>query len=145
MCHVMSGDFKVVAMKHTGSFEDYAELVPQAAQQFLKKMPNFSGTEVTVYEPKTSEAHTKGVFYVGVLVDEKPESLPEEMEYLEIQQTYGMITGKANEIGRLYSTIDEWISQQGHKKELAGTYIVETYHPVENDVELVEIFMPLHA
>ena len=145
MCQVVSRDFKVVAMKHQGRFEDYAVLVPQAAQQFLKRMPDFSGTEVTVYEPKLGETHIEGIFYVGILVEEKPESLPEEMEFLEIQQSYGMITGKGNEIGRLYSTIDEWIDKQGHKRELAGSYIIETYHPVENDVEMVEIFIPIHA
>ncbi|WHX42477.1 GyrI-like domain-containing protein [Mesobacillus sp. AQ2] len=144
MCQVVNREFKVIGSKHSGPFENYAQLVPQAAQQFLQRMPNNEGTEVTVYEPKASNSHVEGIFYVGILVEEKPVSLPEEIEFLEIQHSYGMISGKGNEIGKLYSTLDEWIDGQGYQKELDGSYIIETYHPVENDIEMIEIYIPIH-
>jgi predicted transcriptional regulator YdeE len=55
-----------------------------------------------------------------------------------------MISGKGDEIGKLYSTLDEWIDGQGYRKELDGNYIIETYHPVENDMERIEIYIPIH-
>jgi predicted transcriptional regulator YdeE len=138
-------EFKVIGMKHSGPFESYAQLVPQAAQQFLQRMPKYEGTEVTVYEPKASNSHAEGTFYVGILVEEKPASLPDEIEYLEIQHSYGMISGKGNKIGKLYSTLDEWIDGQEYQKQLAGNYIIESYHPVENDLEMIEIYIPINS
>jgi hypothetical protein len=87
MFQVVNREFKVIGMKHSGPFESYAQLVPQAAQQFLQRMPNYEGTEVTVYEPKASNSHVEGIFYVGILVEEKPASLSEEIEFLEIQHS----------------------------------------------------------
>lgn len=145
MCQVVNREFKVIGTKHSGPFESFAQLVPQAAQRFLQRMPNYEGTEVTIYEPKASNSHVEGIFYVGILVDEIPVSLSEEIEFLEIQHSYGMISGKGNEIGKLYSTLDEWIDGQGYQKELDGNYIIETYHPVENDIEMIEIYIPIHS
>lgn len=143
MSLVVSRDFKVIAMKHKGRFEDFAELVPQAAQQFLKEMPDFSGTEVTVYEPKSSKSHTEGTFYVGILVDEEPDSLPEEMEFLEVRRSYGMIRGGGTEIKSLYSSLDQWIDEQGYERHTLKDFIIETYHPVGNGGEEVEIYIPI--
>ncbi|CAM3722286.1 GyrI-like domain-containing protein [Mesobacillus thioparans] len=145
MCQVVNKEFKVIGMKHSGPFESYAQLVPQAARQSLQRMPNYKGTEVTVYEPKENNNHVEGTFYVGICVEDKPVSLPEEMEFLEIQHTYGMISGHGNEMGKLYSTLDEWIDGQGYQKELDGNYIIETYHPIENDIEMVEIYIPINS
>ncbi|WP_079508645.1 GyrI-like domain-containing protein [Mesobacillus jeotgali] len=142
MCEVVSREFKVIVMKHKGRFEDYPQLVPQRAQQFAKRMPDFSGTEVTVYEPKENMSHTEGTFYVGILVKDNPESLPEEMEFLDIQHSYGVIRGKVHEMGALYSKLDKWIDEKGYSRE---NYIIETYHPVENDIEEVEIYIPISS
>ncbi len=43
---------------------------------------NLEGTEITVYEPKASESHTEGTFYVGLLVNGEFDSLPEGAEFL---------------------------------------------------------------
>ncbi len=145
MCQVVNKEFKVIGMKHNGQFESYAQLVPQAAQKFLQLTSNYEGTEVTVYEPKASKDHVEGTFYVGILVEEKPVSLPEKLEFLVIQHTYGMISGNGNEMGKLYSTLDEWIGGQGYQKELDGNYIIETYHFIENDIEMVEIYIPINS
>jgi len=142
MCQVVKKEFKVIADKHTGLYKDFAELVPKAAHQFLQRASNLAGTEVTVYEPKASESHTEGAFYVGVLVSET-DTLPEGAELLEIQHTYGMIRGKGTEMGSLYSTLDQWIDEQGYARDTLENFILETYHPVENDGEEAEIYIPI--
>ncbi|MBT2636882.1 MULTISPECIES: GyrI-like domain-containing protein [unclassified Bacillus (in: firmicutes)] len=144
MCQVVKKEFKIIAEKHTGLYKDYAELIPKAAHQFLQRASNLAGTEVAVYEPKASESHTEGTFYVGVLASEA-DTLPEGAEFLDIQHTYGMIRGKGTEMGSLYSTLDQWIDEQGYSRDTLENFILETYHPAENDVEEVEIYIPIKA
>ncbi|WNF24691.1 GyrI-like domain-containing protein [Mesobacillus jeotgali] len=143
MCQVVKKDFKIIAKKHTGLYKDYAELVPKAAQQFLRSAPNLAGTEVTVYEPKASESHIEGTFFVGVLVNDEVDTLPEGAEFLDIQHSYGMIRGKESEMGSLYSLLDQWIDEEGYERDTFKEFIIETYHPMENDVEEVEIYIPV--
>lgn len=143
MCQVVKREFKVVAVKHRGLYKDFAELIPKAAHQFLQRVPNLAGTEVTVYEPKGSESHPEGTFYVGLLVNDEFDNLPEGAEFLDIQHTYAMIRGKGTEMGSLYSTLDQWVDEQGYARDTLENYILETYHPVENDVEEVEIYIPI--
>ncbi|MGV2941333.1 GyrI-like domain-containing protein [Mesobacillus sp. LC4] len=143
MCQVVKKEFKIIAEKHTGLYKDYAELVPKAAQQFLRRATNLAGTEVTVYEPKASESHIEGAFYVGVLVNKEMDILPEGAVFLDIQHSYGMIRGKGTEMGRLYSALDQWIDEEGYKRDTLENFILETYHSVENDGEEVEIYIPV--
>ena len=143
MCQVVKKEFKIIAKKHTGLYKDYAELVPKAAQQFLQRASNLAGTEVSVYEPKANESHTEGTFYVGILVDDKIDTLPEGAEFLNIEQSYGMIRGKGTEMSSLYSSLGQWIDVQGYERDTLENLILETYHPVENDVEEVEIYIPV--
>ena len=145
MCQVVNKEFKIIAEKHTGLFKDYAELVPKAAQQFIQKASNLAGTEVTVYELKASESHTEGTFYVGLMVNDELDTLPEGAEFLEIQHTYGMIRGNGTEMGSLYSTLDQWIDEQGYARDTLKNFILETYHPEANGVEEVEIYIPIKA
>ncbi|MBS8263687.1 AraC family transcriptional regulator [Mesobacillus boroniphilus] len=145
MCQVVRREFKVIAEKHRGLYQDFAKLVPKAAHQFLQRASNLEGTEVTVYEPKASESHTEGTFYVGFLVNDELDTLPEGAEFLDIQHAYGMIRGKGTEMGNLYSTLDQWIDEEGYARDTLKNFILETYHPVENDVEEVEIFIPIKA
>lgn len=145
MCQVVTREFKVIAEKHTGLYKDYPELVPKAAHQFLQRASNLTGTEVTVYEPKASESHTEGTFYVGVLVNDELDTLPEGAEFLKIKHTYGMIRGNGTEMGNLNSTLDQWIDEQDYTRDTFKDFILETYHPVENGVEEVEIYIPIKA
>ncbi len=142
MSKLVTKNFKIVGMKHRGAFADYAKLVPQAAQRFLQRAANLSGTEVTVYEPKLDENHFEGTFYVGLLVDDEI-NIPEGMEQLQFEHSYAMIRGKDAEIGNLYSTLDRWIAEQGCQRDTQENYIVETYHPWENGAEEVEIHIPI--
>jgi predicted transcriptional regulator YdeE len=145
VCQVVTREFKVIAVKHGGLYKDFAELVPKAAHQFLQRVPNLTGTEVTVYEPKASESRTEGTFYVGLLVNDEFETLPEGVGFLDIQHKYAMIRGKGTEMVSLYSSLDQWIDEQDYARDTLEDFIIETYHPVENDVEEVEIYIPIKA
>ncbi|GAM13137.1 GyrI-like domain-containing protein [Mesobacillus selenatarsenatis] len=145
MCQVVKREFKVIAVKHRGLYKDFAELVPKAAHQFLQRVPNLTGTEVTVYEPKASESHSEGAFYVGVLGNDALDTLPEGAEFLDIQHSYGIIRGKGTEMGSLYSSLDQWIDEQGYTRDTFKDFIIETYHPVENGAEEVEIYIPIRV
>jgi predicted transcriptional regulator YdeE len=145
MCQVVKREFKVIAVKHRGLYKDFKELVPKAAHQFLQRVPKLTGTEISVYEPKASDSHTEGTFYVGVLVNGELDTLPEGTEFLDIQHTYAMIRGKGTEMGSLYSSLDQWIDEQGYVRDTWESYILETYHPVGNGGEEVEIYIPIKA
>lgn len=146
MCKVVSQEFKAVVIKNKGLFKDYAGLVPEAAQSFLKHghlVQHSSGLEVTIYEPKRGEDHLEGIFFVGYLVHEKPDTLPDGMEYIEVQHTYASIRGKGADMGGLYARLNNWIKEQGHTQDSADHYILEVYYPVENEDEDVEVYIPV--
>ncbi|WP_423410220.1 GyrI-like domain-containing protein [Heyndrickxia sp. MSNUG] len=146
MCKVVTKDFKIIGMKHKGYFNDYGETVPKAAQQFLeyaKDIPNNTGLEVTVYEPPKQPTQLEGIFLVGMLVNEHNDFVPEGMEYMHIQHSYAVIKGKGTEMGNLYSVLDKWILEQSYDRATPEQYIIEVYHPVQDDVEDVEVYIPL--
>jgi effector-binding domain-containing protein len=146
MCEIVTKEFKIVGVRNKGLFEDYAELVPRAAHQFLQnasRIQHNTGIEVTVYEPKADENHAEGTFFVGLLVNEQMDTLPEGMEYLHLKHSYAVIKGKGNQISSLYSTLDRWIENEGYERDTPEHNILEVYHPVENDVEEVEIHIPV--
>lgn len=148
MGRLVEKKFKVVGERNTGAFKEYAELVPKAAQQFLKRLdeiPGHTGVEVSVYEQPKTQGQAEGIFYVGVLVEERSETLPSEMEYLEFQQHYAVTRGKIAKMGELYSYLDGWIAAQGYQYESSEHYIVEIYCPVENGEEEVEVHVPVKA
>ncbi|RSD28775.1 GyrI-like domain-containing protein [Mesobacillus subterraneus] len=140
MCQVLTKEFKIVGAKKYGAFVEYAQLVPEAARQFLQRadeIENSTGIEVTVYEPKRDETHKEGTFYVGILVNERVASPPEGMEFLEFQYSYATIKGKESDMGKLYSQLDGWIEAQKYTRN--NNFIIEVYHPEE----LVEIYIPI--
>jgi len=146
ICNIVTKEFKIVGQKNKGLFVDYGKLVPQAAQRFLQQANNISnstGYEVTVYEPRKDDTHLEGIFYVGIIVEEQPDSLLDGLEFLEIQHTYAVIKGKVTEIASLYSRIDRWITDQSFRRETPEQYILEIYYAVLNGVEEVEIYIPV--
>lgn len=148
MCKVVSKEFKAVGMRNRGLFRDYATLVPKAAQYFLKRahdIPNSTGVEVSIYEPKRDQTHREGTFFVGCLVNGDAESLPEGMEYIRAENSYATIRGKVTEMGQLYSELDKWIGEQGYQYRSPEHYILEVYCPVENDTEDVEVYVPIKS
>ncbi|MBT2691195.1 GyrI-like domain-containing protein [Bacillus sp. ISL-47] len=146
MCKVVSKEFEAAVMRNRGLFKDYAELVPKAAQHFLRKVhdiPNSTGVEVSIFEPKKVESHLEGTFFVGVIVNGKAESLPEGMEYIRAKNSYAMVRGRLTEIEQLYTKLDKWIGEQDDQYRLPEAYIIEVYYPVENNEEDVEVYIPI--
>lgn len=146
MVKVVEKTFMVVGEKNRGLFKEYAEAVPKAAQLFLNReseIPFSSGIEVTVYEQPKQQNQLEGTFYVGVLVNEKVSDLPTGMEYIEAEHRYAMTTGKVSEMSNIYSNLDKWIVENNYQHSSPNNYIIEVYDQVENDVENVEVYIPI--
>ncbi|KAF0819951.1 MULTISPECIES: GyrI-like domain-containing protein [unclassified Cytobacillus] len=145
MCKLVSKEFKAIVIRSNGLFKDYARLVPEAAQDFLKRghlVQNSSGLEVAFFEPKRGEDHLEGTFFTGFLVHEKAEILPDGMEYLEAGQTYASIRGKTAEMGDLHMRLNSWLRKNNHQ-QFIDHYIIEVYYPAANEEEEAEVFIPI--
>lgn len=146
-CKRVKKDFKVVGMKNTGAFANYGSEVPKFAQQFMNKVSeiqNHSNTEIALYEPKRDEHHLEGYYYVGMIVPDALNEVPSGMEYIEISQEYVTIRGRITDVGDLHLQLIKWSDEHGYQKNF-GSYIIETYHPIENNIEEVEIYIPIHS
>ncbi|MEI5908978.1 GyrI-like domain-containing protein [Bacillus spongiae] len=136
--------FKLVGMKHKGEFKNYGNEVPMNAQKFMSRVDEISthtGTEIALFEPKKGDAHLEGEYYVGIIVPDSITETPSEMEYIEVKDEFVVTRGSIMEVGKLHSKLGEWAKEQGyHNKQ--DSYIIETYHPVENGEE-VEIYLPI--
>lgn len=146
-CRLVRKAFKVVGLKGTGHYANFGNEVPKLAQQLqsrLYEVENHTGIEIGIFEPKRDEGHLEGRYYVGVIVDEAPTAVPVGMEYIEAAQTYVTTRGNINHIGHLHDHLLQWADEQGYKRELES-HIIETYHPLENGEEDVEIYLPVNC
>jgi predicted transcriptional regulator YdeE len=146
-CKKVKKIFKIVAQRGNGAFTNFGTEVPKAAQQFLVRVDeieNSSGTEVAIFEPKKDENHLEGNFYVGMVVNQTVTETPTGMNYIELNQDYVTTRGNINNIGSLHNQLLKWTDNEGFKRNLED-YIVETYHPLENGDEEVEIYLPIHT
>ncbi|WP_144510172.1 effector binding domain-containing protein [Bacillus sp. FJAT-22090] len=140
-------EFKLVGMKNSGAFADFGKEVPRSARQFLKRVDeikNHTEKEITLYEPKRKEAHMEGRYYVGLIVDGILDVVPPGMEYIEVSGDYINVRGLITDINTLHFSLLKWGEEQGYKRNL-DSYIVETYHSIENSEEEVEIYLPIHS
>ncbi|ATP40148.1 AraC family transcriptional regulator [Solibacillus sp. R5-41] len=145
-CKKVKKVFKVIGIKGVGAFVNFGTEVPKLAKQFLTrldKIENHSGIEIALFEPKRDANHLEGHYYVGVIVNESIKEVPVGMDYIEISQTYITTRGKINNIDNLHDQLLKWADDQGYKRDLES-HIVETYHPIENSEEEVEIYLPVH-
>ena len=65
------------------------------------------------------------------------------MDYIEIAQSYVTTRGKTINIDNVHNQLLKWADDQGYKRDLES-HIVETYHPLGNSEEEVEIYLPIH-
>jgi predicted transcriptional regulator YdeE len=145
-CKKVKKIFKVVGIKGGGAFANFGTEVPKLAQQFLARLDeveNCSGTEIALFESKRDANHLEGHYYVGFIVDETLKKIPVGMDYIETAQNYVTTRGEINNIGNLHNQLLKWVDDQGYTRDLES-HIVETYHPVENGEEEVEIYLPIH-
>jgi len=137
--------FQVVGIKGTGLYANFGIEVPGLAQQLLSRLGEIeihSGTEIALFEPKRDEDHIEGEYFVGVIVNEALKDVPVGMEYIEIAQSYVTTKGNINQLANLHNNLLTWVGEHGFKKDIAAL-IVETYLPMENGEEEVEIYLPV--
>ncbi|MDQ0271682.1 GyrI-like domain-containing protein [Cytobacillus purgationiresistens] len=146
-CKKVKQVFKLVGIKGHGSFEAFGVEVPALAQQFLtrsKEVESRSSTEIALFEPKKNINHLEGNYYVGLIVNDTLNEVPSGMEYIEKDQHYVTARGKITDISNLHLHLLNWAKEQNYDRDL-DSYIVETYHPVENSEEEVEVYLPIHS
>ncbi|WP_026907256.1 GyrI-like domain-containing protein [Paucisalibacillus globulus] len=139
--------FKVVVMKGRGAFKNFDKEVPALAQQVLlraNEIPSRTEIEIAFYEPKKDENHLEGHYYVGLIVNNFINEVPAGMDYMDTEQDYVTTRGSITRIGELHSSLVEWANEQGYNRNLEA-YIIETYHPMENGEEEVEIYLPIYS
>ncbi|WP_225989742.1 GyrI-like domain-containing protein [Bacillus cereus] len=145
-CRKVKKIFRVVGIKGSGVYADFGTEVPKLAQQFLTRsdeVENHSGTEIALFESKRDANHLEGHYYVGLIVNEVPKEVPVGMDYIETAQAYVTTRGKIINIDNLHNYLLKWADDHGYKRDLES-HIVETYHPMENGEEEVEIYLPIH-
>lgn len=145
-CKKVEKIFRVTGIKGNGAFANYGIEVPELAQQFLARLDeidNRTNTEIALFEPKRDDNHLEGYYYMGIIVNETKKEVPVGMEYFETGLDYVTTRGKIYDLNKLHNKLLKWANEQGYKRNL-DALIVETYHPMENSEEEVEIFLPIN-
>lgn len=138
-------NFKVVGLKGSGAFDNLGNEVPTLAKQLLSRsneIQNHSGIEIALFEPKRDSNHIVGDYYVGLIVNDTFNEVPLGMDFIETTQHYVTTRGKISNIGNLHLHLLKWADEQGYTRNL-DSYIVETYHPIEDEEEEIQIYLPI--
>jgi predicted transcriptional regulator YdeE len=144
-CKTVKKSFRIVGIKGSGLYTNFGTEVPKLAEQFLDRLNevvNSTGKEVAFFEPKRDANHVEGIYYVGIIVNETINEVPVGMELIETTQYYITTRGKMNNISSLHNTLLKWADEHGFKRDLES-FIVETYHSMENGEEEVEVYLPI--
>ncbi|MGD7043449.1 GyrI-like domain-containing protein [Jeotgalibacillus proteolyticus] len=142
----VSKEFKLVGLKGSGEFVTFGNEVPLLAKQLLSRsneILNATETEIALFEPKKGENHSRGHYYVGLIVNKKVNKVPTGMEYIETNNNYITIRGNMSNLRELHLKVLNWSEERGYERDL-DSYIVETYHPNEVEEE-VQIYLPIQA
>jgi predicted transcriptional regulator YdeE len=140
-------EFKIVGLRGSGEFVNFGVEVPLLAKQFLSRSNEISfptETEIAVFEPKKDDDHRIGHYYVGFTVSEKLKEVPSGMDFFETNNSYASTRGSISNLGELHSNLLKWAEQQGYERDL-DAYIIETYHPMEEGEEEVQIYLPIQG
>ncbi|MFD1779140.1 GyrI-like domain-containing protein [Fredinandcohnia salidurans] len=140
-------EFKLVGIKGSGEFVNFGNEVPLLAKKLLsrsREIKDLTETEIALFEPKKDEDHKIGHYYVGLIVSEKSNDVPTGMEYIETTNHYITTRGNISKLGELHLNLLNWASEQGYKRDL-NSYIIETYHPIGEGEEEVQIYLPIHV
>jgi predicted transcriptional regulator YdeE len=140
-------EFKLVGLKGSGEFVNFGNEVPLLAKQLLSRsneILNPTETEIALFEPKKDEDHRIGHYYVGLIVSEKLSEVPTGMDYIETNKSYVTTRGNISNLGELHMNLLNWTEEQGYERDL-DSYIIETYHPIGDGEEEVQIYLPIQA
>ena len=144
---VVEMEFKLVGLKGIGEFVNFGHEVPLLAKQLLSRSNEIltpTETEVALFEPKKDERHKVGHYYVGLMVSEKLYEVPAGMDYIETNNSYITTRGNISQLGELHLNLLNWAVKEGYQRDL-DSYIVETYHPIEEGEEEVQIYLPIQT
>ena len=144
---VVEMEFKLVGLKGIGEFVNFGNEVPLLAKQLLSRSNEIltpTETEVALFEPKKDERHKVGHYYVGLIVSEKLCEVPTGMDYIETNKSYITTRGNISKLGELHLNLLNWAVKQGYQRDL-DSYIVETYHPIGEGEEEVQIYLPIQT
>ncbi|MBY0099699.1 AraC family transcriptional regulator [Mesobacillus maritimus] len=144
---MVNKEFKTVGLKGSGEFINFGKEVPLLAKQLVSRSNEIlhpTETEIALFEPKKDEEHKIGQYYVGLIVMEKPSTVPTGMEYLETNERYITTRGNILNLGELHLSLVNWANEQGYQRDLES-YIIETYHPMAGGGEEVQIFLPIQV
>ena len=146
-CMKVKKEFKFVGLKGSGEFDNFGYEVPLLAKQLLSRSDEIQSpteTEISLFQPKTDEEHRIGQYYVGLVVNDKLIEVPAGMHYIETNNTYITTRGDISNVGELHSNLLNWAEKQGYQRDL-NAYIIETYHPMGEGGEEVQIYLPIQA
>ena len=144
---IVKKEFKLVGLKGFGEFVNFGTEVPLLAKQLLsrkREIPNPIETEIAFFEPKKDEGHKVGHYYVGLMVSEKLDEVPTGMDYIETNKRYITTRGNMSNLDELHLNLLNWAVKQGYQRDL-DSYIVETYHPIGEGEEEVQIYLPIQT
>lgn len=146
-CMMVQKEFKLVGLKGSGEFVNFGNEVPLLAKKLLSRsneIQNLTETEIALFEPKKDEDQRIGDYYVGLIVSEKSNDVPTGMDYIETTNRYITTRGNISKLGELHLNLLDWAAEQGYQRDL-NSYIIETYHPMGEGEEEVQIYLPVHA
>jgi predicted transcriptional regulator YdeE len=144
---IVKKEFRVVGLKGSGEFVNFGNEVPLLAKQLLSRSNEILSsveTEIALFEPKKDEGHKVGHYYVGLVVSEKLYEVPTGMDYIETNKSYVTTRGNISKLGELHLNLLDWAEKQGYQRDL-DSYIVETYHPMGEGEEEVQIYLPIQS
>ncbi|TFE00787.1 GyrI-like domain-containing protein [Jeotgalibacillus sp. R-1-5s-1] len=142
MSEKVQREFLFVGVMHEDTYDSLAEKVPLNAQNFMSRLdeiPAKMTAEAAFFEP-AEEGKEKGTYFVGVLVEDKPEKLPDDMEFLTVNGLYGKTAGPITSISSLHQELAQWLKSRELSRD--DDWIIECYHPAGDD-EIVEIYLPV--
>lgn len=140
-------EFKLVGLRGSGEFVNFGNEVPLLAKQVLSRaneILNPTETEIALFEPKRDEEHIIGHYFVGLIVNERSSKVPTGMDYIEASKSYVTTRGNITNLEDLHVNILKWSKEQGYQRDL-DSYIVETYHPIGEGEEEVQIYLPIKS
>ena len=145
---VVEKEFILFQRKGIGGDVNFGNEVPLLAKQLLSRsneILNPIETEIALFEPKKDEGHKVGHYYVGLIVSEKLYEVPTGMDYIETtNKSYITTRGNISNLGELHLNLLNWAVKQGYQRDL-DSYIVETYHPIGEGEEEVQIYLPIQT
>lgn len=139
--------FKLVGIKGSGEFANFGSEVPLQAKEVLKRANEIQSRteiEIALYEPKRNTDHLVGNYFVGLIVSNIVNEAPSGMEYIETDKEYATTRGTISNVESLHMSLLNWIEEKGYERDL-DSFIIETYHPVENSEEEIQIYLPIHS